>query len=494
MQILERRRDLFGLLMIFVLFMTLILFAKPADVQSQKGEDMNGVVDSDIYLPLIQNRVDSTLGIPIFGVQMYGGTSDTSKYHDALLGTNASWIRVEISWATAEPVSQVPPVYQWETIDNNLSAARENMGGLNIIATVNRSPSWAANNDTGPIKAAQLDEFSAFMKALVERYDGDGINDAPGSPVVLYWELYNEPDSNSIVSDPKFLPPVGWGNHAEEYANMLETIYPEIKIANPQAKVVFGGIAYDWFESNGGKFVKSFFTDVLDAGGGNFFDVMNFHSYPAFYPVWTTNQGPGLYEKAAAIRSVLAEYELDVPLIVTEAGWHSNNASGPIIPGSPQIQARYVVELFTQSMAADLDIMIWWMLYDVGGNYPYDTGLVTNAAVPVEKLAYQVYKRTVAELETAHFVRKLSNAETGNNLMEVYLFNDNVLQRNVYVAWLNRADTTNTATLRIPAAGATLRNSVTGSVSIITDGSDGINDGLITITVGANPLFVEIGK
>ena len=346
----------------------------------------------------------------------------------------------------------------------------------------------------GPSTRIILKIWPSFMAALVERYDGDGIDDAPGSPVVLYWEMYNEPDSNTNVNDPTFLPPVSWGDAGEEYAFMLEEVYPAIKSANPQAKVVFGGIAYDWFKSDGGKFVDSFLEDVLDAGGGDYFDVMNFHSYPAFYQGWTNNQGPGLIEKAAVIQGILENYDLEKPLIVTESGWHDNNAPGPIISGSPEIQSRYVVELFTQGMAAELDLMIWWMLYDAGGTYPYNSGLVTNASTPVEKLSHQVYQNVVQELETAHFVRTLSVAETGNNLMEVYLFNDNVLNRTLYVAWLNRVDTTDIAMLQLPVSEATVRNSITGNVVFVADGSDGVNDGFITLMVGSDPLFVEVSK
>ena len=494
MQHLFHKLNIFGLLVIFIVIVSSILVFTPYTVQSQNAENAAGAETEVTYLPIIQNRFDSSLGIPIFGVQMYGNTSATSSYHDALLGTNASWLRVEVSWASAEPTSQSPPVYQWGAIDNNLAAARSDMGGLNIIATVSHAPSWAAPDGNGPINSNNLEDLANFMTALVERYDGDGIDDAPGSPVVLYWEMYNEPDSNSDKSDPTFLPPVGWGDAGEEYAFMLEEVYPAVKTANPNAKVVFGGIAYDWFKSNGGKFVDSFLEDVLDAGGDIYFDIMNFHSYPAFYLNWTNNQGSGLIEKAAAIRSVLEDFGLDKPLIITEAGWHDNDAPGPIIPGSSEIQARYVVELFTESMAADLDVMIWWMLYDVGGTYPYNAGLVTNASTPVEKLSYQVYQSTVAELGTAHFVRTLSATETGNNLMAVHLFNDNVLNRNVYVAWLNRVDTIDVAALRLPVSGATVKNSITGNVSSVTDGSDGINDGFITVMVGADPLFVEVDK
>ncbi|WP_420627293.1 hypothetical protein [Candidatus Leptofilum sp.] len=490
----KNNRPIIGLPLLFCVVMTSFLLAKSLPVQSQPNTEINGTETNTTYLPMLLNQFDSSLGIPIFGLQMYGNTSDSSKYHSYLLESDASWVRVEISWATVEPTQETPPVYQWGNLDNNLSAARPDMGGLNVIATVNGAPAWAAAEATGPITPDNYEDFANFMGALVERYDGDGIDDAPGSPVVLYWEMYNEPDSNSDTSDPNFLPPVSWGDHGDEYAFMLEEIYPAVKAANPHAQVVFGGIAYDYFKSNGGKFVDSFLTDVLEEGGGDYFDVMNFHSYPAFYPRWTTNQGPGLLEKANALRDILASYELDKPFIVTETGWHDNNAPGPIIPGSPQIQARYVVALLTQGMAAELDVVIWWLLYDIGGSYPYDAGLVTNDDTPVEKLAFQVYQDVVAELLTAHFARTWTTAETGNSLMEVHQFNDNVLQRTLYVAWLNRVDTTATSSLRIAASSANVKNSITGNEFVVSDGNDGVIDGHVTITVGADPLFIEVEK
>ena len=38
-------------------------------------------------------------------------------------------------------------------------------------------------------------QFKQYFREVVERYDGDGYKDAPGSAVVTYWEMYNEPDA-----------------------------------------------------------------------------------------------------------------------------------------------------------------------------------------------------------------------------------------------------------------------------------------------------------
>jgi hypothetical protein len=445
---------------------------------------------SAVYLPFITNNADFSLGTPLFGVQLYNNSGSNSPYHPYLLGSGASWLRIDISWNSIEPVSTTPPSYNWNSADNALAAARADLGGLAIIATINNAPPWALANpgaSNGPIRQDRLSNFAQFVGALVERYDGDGVADAPHSPRVLHWEFYNEPDAGTVSGYH-----ARWGHFGAAYAQMLAAVYPAVKAANPHAQVVLGGVAYDWFEEDGGPFVRHFMDDVLAAGGGPYFDVMNFHYYPGFSPNWTTTQGPGLLEKTEFMRALLQGYGLDKPMMITETGWHDNEL--PDLPASPEIQARYVVELLTQSMAARADVMIWWMLHDAGDFYPYNTGLVSNAPAPQEKLAYGTYRLAVAQLGTAHFVRALTPAETGDSDIEVFQFVDNVHNRHTYVAWLDPIDTTEIRPLRLPAHQATVRDSVNNGSYPVTDGGDGLIDGLITIQVSGRPVYVEINR
>lgn len=439
-----------------------------------------------IYLPTLSNDHYVPSKESIFGLQMYGNTSTSSPYHSYLIDSRASWLRVNLSWKSVEPVNVNPENFDWDKTDENLSAARQDMGNINIIANVESNPDWAAVHENGTINTEHLGAFAQFMEALVERYDGDGVNDAPGSPKVDYWEIYNEPDRS--------LSPPRWGNEGDQYAQMLQVIYPFIKGANPDAKVVMGGIAYDWFEEDGGPFNRLFLNDVLAAGGGSYIDIMNFHSYPSFAQNWTGLAGStGVVAKTNAIRSLMNQYGLNVPIIITEAGFHDNNVVGA--PSSPEIQSRYLVTLFVESMVADIDVMIWWLLYDVGGFYPFDNGLVTNSASPIqEKLSYDVYQNLVKELLLAQYESTLSNSVTGSSDAVVHKFNDDANGRFVYATW-NQVVTSNAAVMvKIPAASATVRDSVTNSTYQVTDGADGVVDGFVKVAVSGRPLFVEVNK
>jgi hypothetical protein len=449
------------------------------DYQIEKEDSLGA--DITTFLPIIFNRYDNVIS-PI-GVQMYGSTHASSPYHSGLIASGTSWVRVQVNWSSIEPNRTSPsPTYFWGSADTAFAAALPENGGLNILGTIRYLPNWAAPAPEEPIYPDRYDEFAEFVAALVERYDGDGINDAPGSPVITYWELFNEPDRFNF-----------WGRSGKEFADLLKVVYPAVKSANPNAQLVFPGIAYDFFEDQNGPFTRSFLTDVLNNGGGNYFDVMNFHSYPIFFPNWTTNKGPGLLEKGQHIQNVLAGYNLTKPIVVTETGWHSNNVPSTI-PGSPEIQAKYVIQLMTQGYALDAKIIIWWMYYDVGGGYQYENGLVTNSTPPVAKQAYHIFQDFAETMDTARFVRKLTVAETGKLELEAYEFNDNVKNQRIFVTWLNPVTATGTESLRLPVSQAIVRNPIAGTQYSVSDGSDGKNDGYITVQVGARPIYVEVSK
>ncbi len=87
-------------------------------------------------------------------------------------------------WSDIEPVAPAngTPGYDWGKYDS-LFFEYKNLG-LEIIAVIGGLPSWAATNSYGPITS--MNDLKRFISDLVERYDGDGNNDAPGYLVMFY--------------------------------------------------------------------------------------------------------------------------------------------------------------------------------------------------------------------------------------------------------------------------------------------------------------------
>ena len=104
------------------------------------------------------------------------------------------------------------------------------------------------------------DKYIYFVRKLVERYDGDGIDDMPGlQNPVLYWQVDNEPDLGTL----------DW----EGYAHLMEITSKAIKAACPQCKVIMGGLA------QADKGFNTFFLPVLEKLRGQYVDIFDFHLY-----------------------------------------------------------------------------------------------------------------------------------------------------------------------------------------------------------------------
>lgn len=144
--------------------------------------------------------------------------------------------------------------------------------------------------------------YVAWVMAVVERYDGDGVSDMPKLKYpVKYWEVMNEPDLDGSDTLDFFI------GDADDYADLLEETSTAVKAADPSAKVLIAGAA------GGDDRFLDFYRGVFShhAEIPNTFDIANVHcisndSYSSF------NVEP--------YRNMLAEFGLDSkPIWVTEA-------------------------------------------------------------------------------------------------------------------------------------------------------------------------------
>jgi hypothetical protein len=427
-----------------------------------------------VYLPVTMLRKVALGRQNPFGVQLSEERFRDPEMIAEVRRAGATWWRTFLFWDEVEPTRTSPPTYDWRHYDPLFQTA--DRLGLTVIAEIQGNPSWAAPLPGGPPR--DFDQLAQFLAAAVERYDGDGYRDAPGSPRVTYWELYNEPDNTDAELARQGRGWGIWGHHGAAYARMLRRVYPAIKAANPPAKVVFGGIAHDAFIPSG-PFDPHFLDQVLAAGGGPYFDVMNFHYYPLFAPVWDP-YGPGVAGKAAALSAKLAAYGVSTPMLVTEAGmW--NAAQPPYPPASDEDQVRYVVKLYTHAVVGGVMAVCWFQFDDVAGFDDPARGLLDNRLVP--KPAHSAF-RIAADLLTGATAETPVRDPVAPG--EVYWFRRG--EDRLAAAWTNDGST-GTLVIRAPLVE---RVHVLGTRVIVRDGSDGRLDGLTEVRYGADPVYVLV--
>lgn len=143
------------------------------------------------------------------------------------------------------------------------------------------------------------DSYLTWVKALVERYDGDGVNDLPGLTIpIKYYEILNEPDLNAQHLD-------FYQGSPADYAELLIKTSKAIKQADPDAKVLIAGAAggSDHFLN----FYRSVFKDPLTHSA---FDIANVHCISGEH-YQSFNVEP--------YQQMLTEFNLTKPIWVTEA-------------------------------------------------------------------------------------------------------------------------------------------------------------------------------
>lgn len=336
---------------------------------------------------------------------------------------NAHWVRwAAVWWPDVEPQEGVR---NWEALswmDDQLAAASS--AGLEVILIVRGTPTWAQAKPgvaCGPILPDKLAAFADFTRELVAHYSPEPFN-------VTYWELWNEPDIDSNLVPPD--SPFGcWGDMNDPYyggeyfAEMLKTVYPQIKAADPEAQVLSGGLVLDCDPVNppADRDCKPslFLEGALINGAGPYFDGVSFHAYDYYaarlpgylHPGWTTvsnTTGPVLLAKANYLRELLTSYgEPDKFLINTESAiLCGSDGTEPICqePAAAEIKAAHIAQSFVAAAAAGLRANIWYNLTGWRGS-----GLVDANMAPVP--AYQAYQFVASSLSQAAFRQAVEGFE-----------------------------------------------------------------------------------
>jgi hypothetical protein len=448
-----------------------------AGQENQRSADLPAMEASDqlsqtVYLPAVYQTFGAYRPFS-FGVQVYGVYEETTA---RAVGTGAGWVRMPLSWVAIEPENTTPEHYRWSPgLEAELRSYAST--GIRVIFTLTSNPLWAAELPGGPVHEEDVGELVEFLQTVVARYGAAPYN-------VKHWEIYNEPDNGDLG-----YASVGWGYFGDDpqaYVDLLEAVYQPIKAIDPEAQVLFGGLAYDNWEPYG-PFVMTFLDDVLTLmqGHGSYpFDMMNFHYYPVFWANWEP-YGTDIIGKAEFIRDKLLTYGVNRPLICTEAGLWSDcrDPEDDVVCSSYEEQSRYVPRLYARGEAADLKTNIWFMLVDSENPYDYKHGLLENDLEP--KPAFAAYQVLAEQLTSADYVRTLAPNETGSEQIEAYEFLCEEGPERVIVAWAN--DESNHIMV---LAGSCL--TITDKYGVESDPICDGGDGVIEVSIGPSPVYLRV--
>ncbi|WP_298820686.1 BACON domain-containing protein [Chloroflexus sp.] len=336
---------------------------------------------------------------------------DLAALINATRELGAAWVREEISWANLEPGQDS---FTWNLMDAALLQAAQ--AGFGIIGMLLTTPAWARVGDCGSritrnggsvnywCPPANPQDFADFVAAAVERYDGDGNSDAPGSPRVSVWQIWNEPNNWAT-----------WPGEASEYGALLAAGYAAAKAADPTAIVATGGVyIFDGGTRTGGnrdglEFLGAAFTAVPAAQTS--FDALAIHPYmPDTAPDRAGLFGlVSLWGRIINARSWLdARRGSAVPIWISELGWSTCNLTSPVCKNE-QEQASYLARSYGIALALGVKHINWFQLEDKfdspAGDLWGNAALLRNRNQSyARKLAANAYATLAHLLDEATFV------------------------------------------------------------------------------------------
>ncbi|MCZ7574093.1 MAG: hypothetical protein M5U01_36545 [Ardenticatenaceae bacterium] len=320
------------------------------------------------------------------------------------------------------------------------------------------APIFADGSDRpAPGKAVNPDNpWARFVWQAVERY-------RPGGSAALHvraWEIWNEPDLCQF-----------WFGTAQEYARLLKVAYLIIKQSDPQATVVWGGLAHFQQPQFLTTLVGTLQSDPLAAEFGGFFDAAASHHYS------TATHG---YNYTRRIRDTLAGTPwANKPIWITESGVPiCDDYPGPPCPSpyraNPEEQAAYIWQNVAYTRLAGGGPIFHFQLHDdcgnvVAPNSPDGFGLVknepasycspSNAEPRPAYTAFQLATRFFAETEVLW-----ADIQDGK-VRRVAFYHPDSKERRLLVWAIDGDD----AVARVPATGApALRLALDGRTAELT--------------------------
>ena len=422
-------------------------------------------------------------------------------YYDAR-NIGVRWTRPSLYafWFRVQPDLD-NPTYYWEEYDNLYGSVPE---GINILANIATQPrSYDAGYEIpGTYLPVDESKYSLFVKATVERYDGDGIDDMPGlvNPI-KYWQVNNEPNVTKAG-----------------YAELQRITYTAIKEACPDCKVLIGG-ATGFPEDYIADF-DLFYAPILAELGGRFVDIFDFHWYGTAdgeYRLRDTATGQDVLKHILSTLTANG-FPPDLPVWITEMGSYSGDPAD--LPKSLPFQTErqqaldyfkrfiYPLSRGVEKVFPAFGLMEGFM-HDNG--YFDHTGLIYDGngsddpGLGVKKLSYYTYKLMTEKLEGSEWDDVRTIRESDN--VYVYKFTKKDSGNPVYVAWWDYFDDTGSSKTVTLDVGNIDQVEVTEAIPNADRGADldendypiffkaetkTVTYGQVDITLGDSPVFIEV--
>lgn len=264
--------------------------------------------------------------------------------------SGARWYRFDLAWNTFQYKNRDIKTnnFSWNSFDyviNSLPSGIKILGilGFNVEASPDPNlvdqPAKACHSMPDLTPVVQIPEINRtvsywenYVYKVVSRYgaNANNLGSGFGQNKIKYWEVWNEEDQNfwTATCDDAAAP----APNASDYARLLKATYQIIKLADPSATVLLGGIAD--YDPNGNNisgrvhtktknYISTLYNTDADGDGVtekfNYFDIFAIHPYVSI-PSRTNPQAMTLFlnDLVDFLKSIDNSY--NKPIWISEVG------------------------------------------------------------------------------------------------------------------------------------------------------------------------------
>jgi hypothetical protein len=271
----------------------------------------------------------------------------------------ARWVRVFAVWSDLEPAQGVHDqgwLGQYERLVDSLPKKDH------VIVDFVGAPSWESGSPASNATPTNPADYATALHYLAQHLAGH----------VAAYEIWNEEDA-----------PLWWSGAPDPaaYTRLLQAAYPAVKLADPAAKVVLGGLTGNDY---------NFLEGVYQAGGKGYFDAVGVHtdtacdvnSPYAFLRDTDERLDPDSFLGYREVHATELANGDDKPIWMTELSWRTTSAecSEGMFAGlkpegvSESQQATYLSEAYhCLASAPYVQLGLWYPIVDEGA---VDSGLL----------------------------------------------------------------------------------------------------------------------
>ena len=440
--------------------------------------------------------IDKSSPYGIVGNQAESVRNDEQRAMVSLIEeSGAQWHREEFSWERLQPKRGGP--YRWRGdgygfLNWDASIQQLKNAGVNILGLLAYNPAWFKGKN--PPLDDWIGDWQLYVYNVVARYGRD-------RGQIKHWEIWNEPN----------LKGYGYENglySIADYARLLRVSHEMIRLADPGAVIVMGGLANVWSE------VPEYYYDTFDylerlgkAGAWSYVDVISIHAYRPGPPEGSflrRDRMMDLDDEMRELDRLMALYG-EKPVWFTEISWGSHDGPYGI---DEYTQAFYLVRLYALALHYPRIEKVFWYSFRNNLAYwtPYDKviyddtvpdwhmGLIRRTypldlnAPGLRKPAFLAY-RTMTDLLGGLPMRERVAAGDQTSLPGLYWFRYGDNRRGVELLWQLGADVT---TVQVPCGCREARvRRWNGALERIARTDTGMLD--VVVPRGGEPIYVEYG-